>query len=892
MTAHEQARSTVGARELLAGLECSRPSCPCHLAARQGKGATHCPVPGHGQGHGDRSPSLQVSDGDRAPIWKCHAGCSRDAVAEELRRRGLYGVPERAAAVSPRRKVERPAGVTLDQLAEAKRLDVAFLRSLGLRDVLHDGRPAVAIPYRDRDGQVLFERRRVGLQGDRFRQPAGIKIMPYGLDRVEAARAAGRVTIVEGESDCWACWAAGEPALGLPGKGTWKPEFAAELHGVAEAWIWQEPDAADLVERVVRDLPGARAIRAPSGIKDLAEAHARSLHVPSFLAALRVAADVEPDERGEPGAGGDEGRAKKSQATELVDLTLELGAELWHDPTGEPWMTVEVNGHREHWRVKSAAVRRWLRGLYFDRHQRAPGAQGVQDALGVLEAHAVFQGEQHPVHLRVAELDGRVYLDLCDAAWSAVEVNAGSWQLVNPAPVRFRRARGMLALPVPEPGGEVDELRPFVNVAGDADWRLLIAWLLAAWRAGGPYPALVLRGEQGSAKSTTGRILRDLVDPSVSPLRAEPKEVRDLMIAASNGWCVALDNLSRLPDWLSDALCRLATGGGFSTRELFTDGEEVLFDAMRPALLTGIEDVVTNADLLDRVLTIDLPTIPDERRRPERDLWREFNAARPRILGALLDALAAALAEAANVTLDRMPRMADFAVYSVAVERGLHWPDGSFLDAYTGNRASARATSLEDSLLAPLIRQCVDEGGFTGTASELLAWLNERVDEQIRKRQEWPRQPNKLSGQLRRLMPDLRAAGWAEVELRSRSGRARLIAIRRVGESTVTTVTTVTDELGLGLDGDDQLPGGDDQPGPGDDQSLVDGGPHEYTGDGGDGRDDGIPSRSGHGAAYPTGVLCQRPGCRGLGWTRDTDAGAWRCQACGSPLPTGSEAGA
>ena len=111
---------------------------------------------------------------------------------------------------------------------------------------------------------------------------------------------------------------------------------------------------------------------------------------------------------------------------------------------------------------------------------------------------------------------------------------------------------------------------------------LLAAWLVAAFRPHGPYPILVLHGEQGSAKSTTARVLRALLDPNTAPLRGEPRDLRDVMIAASNGWIISFDNLSRIPHWLSDALCRLATGGGFSTRELYTDSEEVLFDAQRP----------------------------------------------------------------------------------------------------------------------------------------------------------------------------------------------------------------------------------------------------------------------------------------------------------------------
>src|SRR5262245_48649692 len=133
---------------------------------------------------------------------------------------------------------------------------------------------------------------------------------------------------------------------------------------------------------------------------------------------------------------------------------------------------------------------------------------------------------------------------------------SGRERLVTDPPVKFRRAKAMQPLPCPERGGTVDALRGFVNVT-DEGWPLLVGWLLAALRTQGPFPLAVLFGEQGSAKSTTSRVLRALIDPNTSPVRAEPREPRDLAIAAGNSWLICLDNVSYLPPWLSDALCRL-----------------------------------------------------------------------------------------------------------------------------------------------------------------------------------------------------------------------------------------------------------------------------------------------------------------------------------------------
>ena len=187
--------------------------------------------------------------------------------------------------------------------------------------------------------------------------------------------------------------------------------------------------------------------------------------------------------------------------------------------------------------------------------------------------------------------------------------------------------------------GKIELLRPFLNVQTDADFILAVSWLLAALRSIGPYPMLVLAGEQGSAKSTCSKTLRDLVDPNSAPLRALSREDRDLFIAANNAHVLAFDNVSHLSPWLSDTLCRLATGGGFAVRQLYTDEDEVVFDATRPVILNGIEDFVSRPDAADRSLLITLEAIREEHRRSEQELRAAFENDLPLILGALLDAM-------------------------------------------------------------------------------------------------------------------------------------------------------------------------------------------------------------------------------------------------------------
>ena len=142
----------------------------------------------------------------------------------------------------------------------------------------------------------------------------------------------------------------------------------------------------------------------------------------------------------------------------------------------------------------------------------------------MIEAKAHFDAPERIVHIRVGGLDGRLYLDLGDETWRAVEIDATGWRVIDNPPVRFRRAAGMQPLPMPVPGGSVETLRSFLNVQSDADFVLVVAWALACLRNRGPYPVIVLSGEQGSAKSTFSAILRALLDPehraACAPCRA------------------------------------------------------------------------------------------------------------------------------------------------------------------------------------------------------------------------------------------------------------------------------------------------------------------------------------------------------------------------------------
>jgi hypothetical protein len=257
------------------------------------------------------------------------------------------------------------------------------------------------------------------------------------------------------------------------------------------------------------------------------------------------------------------------------------------------------------------------------------------------------------------------------------------------------------------------------------------------------------------------------------------------MIAANNGYLLAFDNLSGLPVWLSDAFCRLATGGSFAVRQLYTDDEEVLFEATRPILLNGIEEVISRPDLGDRTIFLTLTPIGEAQRRPEAELWREFEIVRPRILGALLDAVGHGLRALDGVHLDGLPRMADFALWATACETAL-WPTGTFARAYAANRRAAIENIIEADPVATCVRTImVGRTIWTGSASDLLRLYAESARDDISTGPAWAKNPRALAGRLRRAQTFLRTLG-IEIAF-SREGRTgmRMIRVSTGAENTV-----------------------------------------------------------------------------------------------------------
>jgi len=461
--------------------------------------------------------------------------------------------------------------------------------------------------------------------------------------------------------------------------------------------------------------------------------------------------------------------AGESQADKLIALAL-LHYRLVAGDDGRPY-AVPVDGPALAIGLRGrAGLRGQLARLYYDTHRQAPGGTGLTDAMTVLEAQAE-RAEPAPIGLRVARTgDGQsIAIDLGAPDGQAVIVGSGGWRLVDRSPVLFRRSALTGALPTPLRGGSLDGLRALLNV-DDARFRLLVAWLLAALVPDIPHPILALFGEQGTAKSTCARLLVDLVDPSPAPLRTPPRELRSWAAAAHASWIIALDNLSAIPPWFSDTLCKAVTGDGVVERALHTDDDLNILTFRRVVAMTSIDAGALAGDLAERLLPVELDPIPPEGRRSDAEIAALHDQARPAVFGALLDLLAQTLTALPTVELAELPRMADFARLLAALDATQGWDTRA---DYTAGAAETALAVLDYDPVAVAIRDAIGRAGaWHGTASALLDKLTPDQPPKT-----WPRNPRALAGALKRLAPALRL-GWGITVTWPPRGQVRTLTIR------------------------------------------------------------------------------------------------------------------
>jgi hypothetical protein len=466
----------------------------------------------------------------------------------------------------------------------------------------------------------------------------------------------------------------------------------------------------------------------------------------------------------------------KTANKEAMRKTSDRILELFHDRRGDTWACVTIENprpHREVYRIKSDAMRRYIRQYCFELGKTLFGLpiiltdKDLKAQVDEYDARADFEGAEHEVHLRVGRNAGTYYIDLSNPVGQAVKATADDWVIVDEPSIYFRRGTKAQPLPMPQRGGNTDELGRFLNTS-DASFTLAKGFILAALRGLPPFPVLNPIGAAGQTKTTFQNVVRSFIDPYDPMISGAPTRSDDLLVAAQHAYCQSWDNLSQLGRKFSDVMCGLATGMGVMQREFYTRGELSSFPKIaRPQMINGVAEFITQPDLMDRTMGIELLEL--ETFIPEESFWTEFRSAAPRIFAGFLDLLVIGLRNLPKVKLSpagQKLRMADFVTFGVACL------GQDFERLYIENRAITNQDLLQENALAQAIKLLVDTGGsFQGAIKDLIQRLRDlgyepEID-----------QSKTLSSELKRLKPALFTGYGIKVLYLPRKNNVRPIKI-------------------------------------------------------------------------------------------------------------------
>lgn len=428
--------------------------------------------------------------------------------------------------------------------------------------------------------------------------------------------------------------------------------------------------------------------------------------------------------------------AKVSHATAIVRVVAALikdyGADLFHAGDGTAYLRAPVFDaekqvtHYVTFGLTTDECRAYLRQMYYNATNGASvTAAAMKDAIETLAGSAASRS-CHQVHIRLASFSDRVLIDLGSDDRAVIVVTAEGWDVrACPTDVRFVRPGGSGMLPLQRPVRSTESLMELIprvlNISGETNILLLLAWWIVALRGCGPFLVLIFRGGSGSAKSNGLLIVRGVIDPNIASKNHLSRDKQDLAIAAANCYVASFDNVSVVPEDIADAICVLATGGGLRLRKLYTNNEEAIFSKKAPIVINGIPDVLARPDLAARAVVVELQPIAAEQRKTEREIDTIKQEVLPKILAGLLDVLVGVLQRESTTRPALLPRMADCAITLTAAEGSLALAPGTFIELLNQQADTAADAVIESNdELIPVLMQ------MTGDATE--PWEGELKD--------------------------------------------------------------------------------------------------------------------------------------------------------------------
>lgn len=478
----------------------------------------------------------------------------------------------------------------------------------------------------------------------------------------------------------------------------------------------------------------------------------------------------------------------KTFVEELITTISQRCHLIFKDRFNEIYVSIKINDHYETIRLTSTRFSNIIQSEYYEKTKDIISKEKLSSVLNLIIARADLDKNLmiRDLSIRVAKdvnksdrsfttspINEQTYnYDLANTNWEIVRITTEGWKITSNSSNKplFRRYRNNHSQDTPQRSYPQDIVKKFLSLFnfGSKNYEMLfLVYLVSLFIPEIAKPILILRGNKGSAKTTAFELIKKIVDPGDIDTLFFPKEINDLIQILNHNYLTCFDNISYVSDEMSDLLCRVTTGTGYSKRKLYTDDDTIAYKFKRPIGINGINLASVKSDFLDRCLIIELERIPKEKRRKDEDIKSEFKSLLPSILGWIFDILTKVLQYRKNnpekITLKELPRMAEFGEHGEIISRCIGYEEHAFINAYYDNIQIQNNEVIESSLLGKMVMEFIKEKEvWEGSASELYSILTvvvEQTDQRVVRSRAWPNAPNSMVRKLNELIPTLKENG-------------------------------------------------------------------------------------------------------------------------------------
>jgi hypothetical protein len=436
-----------------------------------------------------------------------------------------------------------------------------------------------------------------------------------------------------------------------------------------------------------------------------------------------------------------------------------------------PYAFVKIKDHSETLDLDTKRFERWVYRRMIQYHNGRPilpESKEVTAVLDYLKSMAEFDAVTKMMHLRVAGDNDSIYYDLSNPRWETIKIISAGWIIEETPTMMFRRYNNQIPQVYPSRDYNkdiFDRLVNLINVKDESSKLLLKCYIIALFIPDIPKAILMLHGEPNSAKTTLLKLIKMLIDPCSTHTLTCKSGNDELAQLFSHNYLPYFDNLSYIPDWMSDAFCRAVTGDSFTKRKLYTDNDDIFYTFMRCLGFSGVNLAATKSDLLDRGLIIELQRISTDKQRQIKHIWKEFQEMKPQLLGYIFDILANVLKkrQTSHVDVKGLPRLADWAEVCELISRCMGYKENQFIEAFGRNVKLQNEAAVEDSAIAQAIIYLMEnQSRWEGTPTALLAQLETftpLLSINTKNHKIWPSKPNILSRRLKYVISNLKEFG-------------------------------------------------------------------------------------------------------------------------------------